>query len=449
MNLKTLILAAGKGTRMKSDLPKVLHKVNGIPMIKKIIEVLDNLNSKENILILGHEKEMILDSLGDVQYVVQDKQLGTGHAIMMAEERLKDYDGDIMVVCGDTPLLTSETLEKMYKKHTESGAVTTILTSIVEDPYGYGRIVKENNTVKAIVEEKEAKEDEKKIKEINAGVYCFDSKELFKALSKIKKHVEKDEYYLTDVISINVNDGEKVETYTLENNEEVLGVNSKVQLAEAEAVLKNRKNSDLMNNGVILIDPKNTYIEDNVEIGTDTVIYPGALIQGATIIGKNCEITGDTRILDSKIGNNVIIQSSVVKESILEQGVTIGPFAHIRPISHLQENVHIGNFVEIKKSVLEAGVKAGHLTYLGDAEIGEDTNIGAGTITCNYDGKNKHKTKIGKNVFIGSDSMLVAPLEIGDGALTGAGSVITKDIPSNALGVARSKQTIKKEWNKK
>ncbi len=449
MKLKTLILAAGKGTRMKSDLPKVLHKVNGIPMIKKIIEILEKLNSQENILILGHEKEMILDALGNVQYVVQDKQLGTGHAIMMAEEKLKDYGGDIMVVCGDTPVLTSETLEKMYKKHTESGAVTTILTSIVEDPYGYGRIVKENNTVKAIVEEKEAKEDEKKIKEINAGVYCFDSKKLFEALSKIEKHVEKDEYYLTDVIGINVNDGEKVETYILENNEEVLGVNSKVQLAEADAILRNRKNTDLMNNGVILIDPKNTYIEDSVEIGIDTVIYPGALLQGKTVIGKNCEITGDTRILDSKIGNNVIIQSSVIKESILEQGVTIGPFAHIRPKSHLKEKVHIGNFVEVKKSVLETGVKAGHLTYLGDAEIGADTNIGAGTITCNYDGKNKHKTKIGRNVFIGSDTMLVAPLEIGDEALTGAGSVITKDVPSNALGVARSKQTIKKEWNKK
>lgn len=449
MKLKTLILAAGKGTRMKSDLPKVLHKVNGIPMIKKIIEVLNKLNSQENILILGHEKEMILDVLGDVQYVVQENQLGTGHAIMMAEEKLKDYDGDIMVVCGDTPVLTSETLEKMYKKHTESGAVTTILTSIVEDPYGYGRIVKENNRVKAIVEEKEAKEDEKNIKEINAGVYCFDSKKLFKALSKIEKHVEKNEYYLTDVIGINVNNGEKVETYILENNEEVLGVNSKVQLAEADAILRNRKNSDLMNNGVILTDPKNIYIEDSVEIGTDTVIYPGALLQGETIIGKNCEIIGDTRILDSKIGNNVIIQSSVIKESVLEEGVTIGPFAHIRPKSHLKEKVHIGNFVEVKKSVLEPGVKAGHLTYLGDAEIGADTNIGAGTITCNYDGKNKHKTKIGRNAFIGSDTMLVAPLEIGDEALTGAGSVITKDIPSNALGVARSKQTIKKEWNKK
>jgi bifunctional UDP-N-acetylglucosamine pyrophosphorylase/glucosamine-1-phosphate N-acetyltransferase len=449
VNLKTLILAAGKGTRMKSDLPKVLHKVNGVPMVKKIIEVLNKLNPQENILILGHEKEMILETLGDVQYVVQEEQLGTGHAIMIAEEKLKDYDGDIMVVCGDTPLLTSETLEKMHEKHVASGAVTTILTSIVEDPYGYGRIVKEDSIVKAIVEEKEAKEDEKKIKEINAGVYCFDSKKLFEALSKIEKHVEKNEYYLTDVIGIHVKANEKVETYILENNEEVLGVNSKVQLAEAEKVLRGRKNIELMNNGVILIDPENTYIEESVQIGTDTVIYPGALLQGETIIGNNCEITGNTRILDSKIGNNVIIQSSIIKESVLEQGVTIGPFAHIRPKSHLKERVHIGNFVEVKKSVLEPGVKAGHLTYLGDAEIGEDTNIGAGTITCNYDGKNKHKTKIGRNVFIGSDSMLVAPIEIGEGALTGAGSVITKDIPSGALGVSRSKQIIKKEWNKK
>lgn len=449
MSLKTLILAAGKGTRMKSDLPKVLHRVNGVPMVKKIIEVLNKLNPQENILILGHEKEMILDTLGDVQYVVQEEQLGTGHAIMMAEEKLKNYDGDIMVVCGDTPLLTAETLQKMHEKHRISGAATTILTSVVENPYGYGRIVKKNDLVKAIVEEKEAGEEEKKIREINAGVYCFDSKKLFEALGKIEKHVEKNEYYLTDVIGVHVKEDEKVETYILENNEEVLGVNSKVQLAEAEKVLRNRKNIELMENGVVLIDPQNVYIEDSVEIGADTVIYPGALLQGETVVGKNCEITGNTRILDSKIGNNVIIQSSVIKESVLESGVTIGPFAHVRPKTHLKENVHLGNFVEVKKSVLEPGVKAGHLTYLGDAEIGENTNIGAGTITCNYDGKNKHKTKVGRDVFIGSDSMLVAPLEIGDRALTGAGSVITKNIPSNALGVSRSKQMIKKEWNKK
>lgn len=449
MKLKTLILAAGKGTRMKSELPKVIHEVNGIPMISKIIKVLEILKPEENILILGHKKEEVLKVVGeDADYVVQTEQLGTGHAVLQAKDKLEDYDGDVMVLCGDTPLLREETLEELYKFHRDTDSVTTILTSIYNNPFGYGRIVKENGLVKAIVEEKEADAEIKKIKEVNAGVYCFKGRELFDALSKITNNNEKGEYYLTDVIGIQVGEGKKVQSFVLNDNIEILGVNSKVELAQASKVLRDRKNIELMEKGAILIDPSAVYAEEDVKVGRDTVIYPGVVLQGKTVIGDNCQILGTTRIIDSTLGDNIKVESSVIEESILEEGVTVGPFAHLRPKSHLKEKVHIGNFVEIKKSTLEKGVKAGHLTYLGDAQIGEDTNIGAGTITCNYDGKNKFKTVVGKNSFIGSDSMLVAPVIIGENALVGAGSVITKDVPDNSLAVSRSKQIIKNDWRK-
>ncbi len=449
MKLKTLILAAGKGTRMKSDMPKVIHKVNGIPMITKIIDTLSGLNPEENILILGHKKEEVLKVVGEnCDYVLQTEQLGTGHAVIQAKEKLEGYDGDVMILYGDTPLLRESTLKSLYEYHKESGAVTTILTSIYENPFGYGRIVKEDGLVKAIVEEKEASEEIKKIKEVNAGVYCFNSKELFKALDKIDNNNEKGEYYLTDVIGIQVSENKKVQSFILEDKMEILGVNSKVELAQAGKVLRDRKNRELMEEGVILIDPETTYVEESVKVGRDTVLYPGVVLQGKTVIGENCEIIGNSRIIDSVLGNNIRVESSVIEESILEDGVTMGPFAHIRPKSLLKEKVHIGNFVEVKKSTLEKGVKAGHLTYLGDAQVGENTNIGAGTITCNYDGVNKFKTVIGKDAFIGSDSMLVAPVNIGEKALIGAGSVITKDVPSNSLAVSRSKQIIKTDWRK-
>ena len=449
MKLKTLILAAGKGTRMKSEMPKVIHKVNGIPMVSKIINVLAGLNPEENILILGHKKDEVLKVVGEnCDYVLQTEQLGTGHAVIQAKEKLQNYDGDVMILCGDTPLLKEETLKELYQFHKNNQADTTILTSIYENPFGYGRIVKENGLVKAIVEEKEANDEIKKIKEVNAGVYCFNSKELFKALEKINNNNEKGEYYLTDVIGIQVSENKKVQSFTLKDNMEILGVNSKVELAQAGKVLRDRKNKELMEAGVIIIDPETTYVEENVKIGKDTVLYPGVYLQGNTIIGENCEIIGNTRIIDSVLSNNIRIESSVIEESIIDEGVTMGPFAHLRPKSHLKEKVHIGNFVEVKKSTLEKGVKAGHLTYLGDAQVGENTNIGAGTITCNYDGVNKFKTVIGKEVFIGSDTMLVAPVNIGEKALVGAGSVITKDVPNNSLAVSRSKQIIKTDWRK-
>lgn len=448
MSLKTLILAAGKGTRMKSELPKVLHKVCGVPMVKKIAEICSKIGSLENILILGHKKEEVLKVMAGCNYVVQEEQLGTGHAVIQAKDKLKDFDGVTMVLCGDTPLLREETLKKLYEEHINTNASITILTSIYENPFGYGRILKKGEDVQAIVEEKEASEEIKKIKEVNAGVYCFNNKELFEALEKIDNNNEKGEYYLTDVIGIAVKEGKKVRTFLLGDNDEILGINSKVELEKANGIMRARINKNHMENGVIFIDSNSTYIEDGVEIGQDTLIYPGVVIQGKTKIGRECEILGNTRIIGCEIANNVRIESSVLEESIVEDKVTIGPFAHLRPKSHLKEEVHIGNFVETKKSTLEKGVKAGHLTYLGDAIVGERTNIGAGTITCNYDGVNKHKTNIGKDVFIGSDTMLVAPVNIGEKALVGAGSVITKDVPENALAVARGKQIIKNDWRK-
>ncbi|MGL6067104.1 MAG: bifunctional UDP-N-acetylglucosamine diphosphorylase/glucosamine-1-phosphate N-acetyltransferase GlmU [Cetobacterium sp.] len=448
MSLKTLILAAGKGTRMKSELPKVLHKVCGVPMVQKIVDTCSKIGSIENILILGHKKEEVLKVLQNSEYVVQNEQLGTGHAVIQAKEKLKNFDGTVMILCGDTPLLREETLKDLYNYHKSTKSTTTILTSIYQNPFGYGRILKNDGEVVGIIEEKEATDEIKKIKEVNAGVYCFEAAELLLALEKIDNKNEKGEYYLTDVISINVKDGKKVEAFLLEDNNEILGINSKVELEKANSIMRKRINKEHMENGVIFIDKNTTYIEESVKIGEDTIIYPGVILEGNTSIGENCEILGNTRIIDCKIGNNVRIESSVLEESVVEDKVTIGPFAHLRPKSHLKEEVHIGNFVEIKKSVLEKGVKAGHLTYLGDATVGEKTNIGAGTITCNYDGKNKFKTTIGKNAFIGSDTMLVAPVNIGENALVGAGSVITKDVPENALAVSRSKQVIKFDWRK-
>lgn len=456
MALKSLILAAGKGTRMKSDIPKVIHKVNGKTMLTKIINVLNSMKVDKNVLILGYKKEEILAKLKEeiftdneeIFYVVQEEQLGTGHAIIQAKSHLENYVGDVIILCGDTPLLRKQTLENLYKTYQEEKADGIILTANFENPFGYGRILKENGKVIKIIEEKEASIEIKKIKEVNAGVYIFNSQLLLEALDKINNNNEKGEYYLTDVIEILACENKKIISYSLADSLEILGVNSKVELALANKILRERKNIELMESGAILIDPATTYVEDDVIVDYDTVIYPNVALQGRTEIGKACEILSGTRIIDSIVADNVKIEASVIEESIIEQGVTIGPFAHLRPKSHLKENVHIGNFVEVKKSILEKGVKAGHLTYLGDAHIGEKTNIGAGTITCNYDGKNKFKTEIGENVFIGSDTMLVAPVSIGDNALIGAGSVITKDVPNNSLGVARSKQIIKEGWKK-
>ena len=444
----SLILAAGKGTRMKSERPKVIQKVNGTPMLKRVIKTLENIGIEKNVFILGHKKDEVLEVMGEIQYVEQAEQLGTGHAILIAKEKIEELKEDVLITYGDTPLLTEKTLSEMRRLFTEKNLDCILLECKVSDPFGYGRIIKENGNVVDIIEEKEATEEEKKINEVNTGVYIFKYDKLISSIEKIDNNNSKGEYYLTYAIKVLANIGAKVETYQIGDEDEVLGVNSKAQLAQASRILRNRKNTELMDNGVILIDPETTYIEEDVIIGEDTVIYPHVLIQGKTEIGKNCQIFGNTRIEDSLISDNVKIESSLIEQSNIEEGVTIGPFAHLRPKSHLKQNVHIGNFVEIKNAVLEKGVKAGHLTYLGDAEVGSETNIGAGTITCNYDGKNKHKTKIGEKSFVGSNSIIVAPVEIGDRAFTAAGSVITQDVPDNALALGRARQVIKEGWKK-
>lgn len=443
-----IVLAAGKGTRMKSERPKVLHKVNGKPMITRVSETLDNIGIEKKVYILGHKKEEVLEVVGDVDYVVQEEQLGTGHAILIAKEKVEELKEDVLITCGDTPLLTEKTLSELKKLFYEKDLDCILLSCKVKNPFAYGRIIKENGNVVNVIEEKEATDEEKLIDEINAGVYIFKNERLVDVISKIDNNNSKGEYYLTDTIKILAREGYKVDAYQIYDEEETLGVNSKEQLAQANEIIRARKNLQLMDEGVILIDPKTTYIEDEVEIGEDTIIYPNVTIQGKTKIGRDCEILSNTRIENSIIENNVKIEASVVENSMLEKGATVGPFAHLRPKAHLKENVHVGNFVEIKNAILEKGVKTGHLTYIGDANVGENTNIGAGTITCNYDGKNKHKTIIGKDSFIGSNSILVAPVEIGEKVFTAAGSVITKNVPKETLAFGRAKQINKEGWKK-
>ncbi|WP_064579915.1 bifunctional UDP-N-acetylglucosamine diphosphorylase/glucosamine-1-phosphate N-acetyltransferase GlmU [Streptobacillus moniliformis] len=444
----SIILAAGKGTRMKSNISKLMHKVNGQPMIVKLVNTLNKAGLKKNILILGYLKEQILEVL-DNEYVIQEEQLGTGHAVIIAKNKILENDDDILICNGDGPLLTVETINKMKEKFEKDSLDCLILSCEVNNPFGYGRIIKENGKVTNIIEEVDATVEQKNIKEINAGVYLFKKTSLLSILDKFNNDNKKREYYLTDAVKLLNEEKLKVDSLVLEDEKEMLGVNSKSQLAEVSKILRERKNEELMKSGTILIDPNNTYIEEDVVIGEDTIIYPNVYIEKGTRIGNNCIIHSGTRIENSIIGNNVTIDNSVVELSVIEDNVSIGPFAHIRPNSLLKEKSKIGNFVEIKKSTLHKGVKCGHLTYIGDSEIGENTNIGAGTITCNYDGSKKHKTNIGKNCFIGSNSIIVAPVEIGENVLTAAGSVITKDIPNDSIAFGRAKQVNKIGMNKK
>lgn len=447
MNITALILAAGKGTRMKSEKSKVMHEVNGVPMIKKVDNILHKAGIDNKIYILGHQKEDILSKFPQFEYVEQKEQLGTGHAVMQTQEKIKNNTENVLVICGDTPLIKEETIKNLINYHIEGKFSATVLTTLFDNPYGYGRIIKdENNDIISIIEEKEATEDIKKIKEVNTGIYCFNTMDLLEALSKIDNNNSKGEYYLTDVIAVLEKNNKKIKALIVKDNIEVMGINTKIELEKASRELRIRKNIELMKNGVIMIDSDTVYIEENVIVGEDTIIYPNVTITGDTKIGKNCKIMSNTRIEESTIADNVKIDASVIEESEVEEGVTIGPFAHLRPKSKLCKNVHIGNFVEIKKSLLKEGVKAGHLTYIGDAEIGEKTNIGAGTITCNYDGKNKYKTVIGKSVFVGSNTKFVAPVNINDNVYIGAGSTITKDVKENSLAVARAKQVEIENW---
>ena len=452
-DLLAVILAAGKGTRMKSTLPKVLHNIGGKPMVQQVMNAADLAGAKRKIVVVGFGAESVETALGNqAEYVVQQEQLGTGHAVMQASEILKDFEGTVMVLCGDTPLLQGQTLAKLFAEHQAAKASATVLTACMPDPTGYGRVIRdENGQVLKIVEQKDATRGELAVNEVNTGIYCFERKALFEALNSINCNNMQGEYYLTDVIGILAKSQAKVWAVQVDEYQETLGINSRMQLAEAEKILRRRKLASLMDNGVTIMDIDSTFIDEEVCIGPDTVIYPFTWIEGATTIGKGCEIGPSSRIQNSSIGDNAILHFIYAHDCQIGSHVTVGPYVHLRPNTVLSDGVKIGNFVEVKNSQIGKGSKIPHLSYIGDTDMGEKVNIGSGTITVNYDGKNKHRTTLEDGVFIGCNTNLVAPVTVGKGAYVAAGSTITKNVPSEALGVARARQSNIDGWvvNKK
>lgn len=437
MNIATVILAAGFGTRMKSTVPKVVHKVGGRSLVEWSVRVGKEVSQDKPTVVVGHGKECVEEILGDtVHYVTQSEQLGTGHAVQQAESNLRNRSDAVIVIYGDMPLLRSETLislASLYEAEFNNGDLAIAMLTIErDDPQGFGRIVRdEDGKIQAIVEQADCTPEQMAITELNPGIYCFNGDWLWDNLSKVPLSA-KGEYYLTDMVGIAVSQGRRVVS-TLAPIEEVNGINTRVHLAHAEQVMRERIIEKLMVNGVTVIDPANTYVDDMVEIGADSVILPGTMIQGKSSIGTHCTIGPNTHIVDGQIGNHCVVNHSVVEEASMSDECDIGPFGHLRKGAKLDVGVHMGNFGEVKNSYLGPGVKMGHFSYIGDAQIGANVNIGAGTITCNYDGQNKHKTHIGKDSFIGSDTMLVAPLHLGEGSRTGAGSVVTKDVANGEL----------------
>lgn len=451
MKITAVLLAAGQGTRMKSDLPKVLHPVLGQPMIWHALEAVKQASTDTPVVVVGYGAEKVTDYLGDsARTVVQDPQLGTAHAVMQAAPLLRATGDLVLVSYADMPLLRGETLARLVELQKRNPGPMSMLTVINDDPHGFGRIVRgADGTVQAIVEEYVATEEQKKIKELNVGAYCFSADWLWEALTLIEKNPHKGEYYLTDAVEVAVKAGLAVQAEVMEDAKEAIGVNTRVHLAEVEAEMRRRLNESHMLNGVTLIDPASTYIEMGVEIGRDTVLWPNTYLHGKTEIGEGNVIGPNTIVRDSKIGDRCKVLMSVLEGAWLEDDVDMGPFARLRKGAHLGNHVHMGNFGEVKDSYLHDGVKMGHFSYIGNADIGSETNIGAGTITCNYDGEKKHPTTIGENVFIGSDTMLVAPIKLGDGAKTGAGAVVTKDVPPATLVAGVPARAIRKLEKKK
>ena len=446
-----LILAAGQGKRIKSNLPKVLHKVCGKEMVKHVIDTVKKAEIQDINLIIGKGAELVEEKTKDtgVTYSLQAEQLGTGHAVKCAKKFLENKSGVVAVFTGDTPLIKQSTVESLINDHINNKNAATILTAMVDDPTGYGRIVRdESGKVLKIVEHKDCNEEELKIKEMNSAIYCFDIELLVKSLDKLNNNNKQGEYYLTDVIGILKDEGYSIGA-VVTDIEETVGVNSRVQLAEAEEILRNRINTIHMENGVTLIDPKTTYIGADVEIGKDTIIYPNNILEGNTVIGENCLLYQNSRIKDSVIGNEVDIQSSVILDSKIGDNTTVGPFAYIRPDSIIGKSTRIGDFVEIKKATIGDGTKVSHLTYIGDAEVGSGCNFGCGTVVVNYDGKEKHKTIIGDHSFIGCNTNLVSPVKVGDNTYIAAGSTITAEVKEGDLAVARAKQRNISGWVEK
>lgn len=448
--METIILAAGKGTRMKSKLPKVLHKVGGKPMLQHVIDAAKSAGSTREVVVIGSGAELVKQTFSDVEFVMQEEQLGTGHAVLCAKENFANSKGNVMILCGDTPLFTGELLKNLINAHEKFNAVATVLTAIMPDATGYGRIIRADNVdFEKIVEDNDATPEQKKIREVNAGIYCFNVEKLFDALKKVKNDNSQGEYYLPDVLEILRADRGKICAVVAEDWRKTLGINSRIQLAEADKILRQRKNSELMLSGVTIIDPATTYIDFDVEVGQDTIIYPNTYLEGKTKIGSDCVIGPNVRFTDMIVGNNVTAQFSYCHEAEIADGVTFGPYVHIRPNTKVSAKVKIGNFVEIKNSNIGEGTKLPHLQYIGDCDMGSGCNVGCGTITVNYDGKKKFRTTVGDNVFIGCNSNLVAPVTVEDGAYIAAGSTITDNVPENNLAIARARQVNKTSWQDK
>lgn len=446
-----IILAAGKGTRMKSKLYKVLHPVSGQPMVEHIINRVSETNPDQIITIVGHGAEQVKAQLGErSEYALQAEQLGTGHAVLQAASFLQGKEGTTLVISGDTPILTTETLNNLFEYHQGKNASATILTAQAEDPTGYGRIIRDHiGIVEKIVEQKDTTPEEALVQEINTGTYCFDNQALFEALNKVGTDNAQGEYYLTDIIEILKDAGKTVAAYQTEDFDESMGVNDRIALAKANELMRQRINKMHMVNGVSFVDPATTYIDAGVEIGSDTVIEAGVQLQGKTVIGSDCVIGAHSRIVDSVIEDHVVVEHSVIEKSLVKSHADVGPFAHLRPKAEIGEGVHIGNFVEVKNAEIGKNTKVGHLTYVGDATLGEEINVGCGVVFVNYDGKNKHRTTIGDHSFIGSNANIIAPVEIAKNTSVAAGSTITEDIPEYAMAIARARQVNKEEYAKK
>ena len=446
MSVQVVVLCARKGTRMKSEKAKVMHEIMGQPMSKYIYDLAKEISDKKPIFVVGYKKEQIQDYYKDtVNYTEQKEQLGTGHAVMITKEFLNP-DDDILILCGDTPLVKKESIEKIIEQNT-SDAV--ILSSIVENPFGYGRIVKDSQgRFEKIVEEKDADDNQRMIREINAGMYLIKGNLIIENIDKLSNNNAKGEYYLTDLFEILKNQDKKISVEHIDK-EEIFGINTRAQLEEARLIIQKRINAKHMEDGVTLIDPLTIYIEKDVCIGKDTVIYPHNVLTNGTVVGENCTIYSENKIINSQIANDVVLKCSFIEDSFVGESTTVGPYAHLRPNSKLGKKVKIGNFVEVKNSSMDDGSKASHLAYVGDAGIGKKVNIGCGVIFVNYDGKNKQRSIIKDNAFIGSNSNVVAPVTVEEKGYIAAGSTITKDVPAGALCVSRARQVIKLDWSYK
>ncbi len=447
----SVILAAGMGTRMKSKMPKVLHKVCGKPLSKWVIDASEAAGADKVCAVVGHKAETVKEVLGDVcEFALQAEQKGTGHAVMQAIDVIKNSKGEVVILNGDTPLITAETINKAIEYHKNNGNQATVITAILDDATGYGRIVRDNDgSVLKIVEQKDASKEEKKINEVNSGMYVFDAQPLVYALDKITPNNAQGEYYLTDTLEILLSAGKKIGGYAISDNDEIRGINDRVQLNEAEKIMQKRINEYHMRNGVTMRNPESVYIEDGVEIGNDTEICQNVTIKSGTKIGSDCVIGSGSMLDRAVIHDGVDVLSSVILESEVDEGTHVGPFAYIRPNCHVGKEVKVGDFVELKNSNIDDGTKISHLTYIGDSDVGKRVNFGCGTVTCNYDGKKKYRTTIGDDCFVGCNTNFVSPINVGDGVYIAAGSTITEDIPENSLSIARARQVNKEGWKDK